>query len=216
MNTEKQPFEVLNLIVLALTVYVLGALIFDTFFNLPEEISKLLNYFDFLICIFFFFEFSVRFVKAENKWKFMKWGWVDLVASIPAVDILRLGRILRLIRILRVYKAFKSSKAFLESFSTNKVKGTFTAVLIIAFLLIIFSAISILIVENDPQSNIHTAEDAIWWAFVTISTVGYGDLYPVTMEGRIIAIVLICVGVAVFGTVTAFIASWFVTSEESK
>ena len=214
MATNKPPFEVLNLIVLALTVYVLGALLFDTFLDLPAEISTLLNYFDFLICIFFFVEFVIRFSKAENKLTFMKWGWVDLVASIPAVDILRLGRVLRLIRILRVYKAFKSFRNFADSFKENKVKGTFTGVLIIAFLLVIFASISILVVENDPNSNIHTAEDALWWAFVTITTVGYGDLFPVTTEGRSIAALLMFVGVGVFGTITAYIASWFVVSEK--
>ena len=61
----------------------------------------------------------------------------------------------------------------------------------------------------NTNSNIKTAEDAIWWAWVTITTVGYGDKYPVTTEGRIIASFLMTAGVGLFGTFTGFIASWF-------
>lgn len=61
--------------------------------------------------------------------------------------------------------------------------------------------------ETAPESNIKTAEDAIWWAFVTITTVGYGDRFPVTTEGRIIAALLMTAGVGLFGTFTGFIAS---------
>jgi voltage-gated potassium channel len=72
-------------------------------------------------------------------------------------------------------------------------------------------------VERDaPGSNIRTAEDALWWAYVTITTVGYGDKYPVTSEGRIIAVALITVGVGLFGTFTAFVASWFVEKREEE
>lgn len=85
-----------------------------------------------------------------------------------------------------------------------------TAAAIIAVLMIIFSSIAVLQVENDPNSNIKTAEDAIWWAYVTITTVGYGDKFPVTTEGRLIAALLMTVGVGLFGTFTAYLASWFV------
>jgi voltage-gated potassium channel len=80
--------------------------------------------------------------------------------------------------------------------------------------MVIFSAIAILQVEDDPSGNIKTAEDAIWWAYVTVTTVGYGDKFPVTTEGRIIAAVLMTVGVGLFGTFTAFLASWFVTEKQ--
>ncbi|MGE0021904.1 MAG: potassium channel family protein [Draconibacterium sp.] len=85
-----------------------------------------------------------------------------------------------------------------------------------AVLLIIFSSIAILQVENAPNSNIQTAEDAIWWSYVTITTVGYGDKFPVTTEGRIIASVLMTAGVGLFGTFTAYIASLFVTDKKTE
>jgi voltage-gated potassium channel len=215
-KNEENKLGLLNFIVIILSIYVLGALIIDSFFVLPQEISNLLNYVDNLICLFFFFEFSYRFYNAENKLKFMKWGWIDLLSSIPMVGYLRAGRVLRLIRLLRVVRAFKSTKNLVSHIFANKAQGAFTSVSIIAILLIIFSAIGMLQVETDPNSNIKTAEDAIWWAYATITTVGYGDRYPVTSEGRIIAAILMTAGVGLFGTFTAYIASWFVVEKNEN
>jgi voltage-gated potassium channel len=205
-----------NLTVIILTVYVLGALVVDTFWVLPTEISRVLTFFDYIICVFFFIEFLYRFIKSENKLDFMKLGWIDLLSSIPMVDFLRAGRLLRLIRLLRVIRAFRSTRQLLNYIFANKAKGTMTSVSILAFLLIIFSAIAILEVEDDLNSNIKTAEDAIWWTYTTITTVGYGDKYPVTLEGRLIAMALMTFGVGLFGTFTAYIASFFVRGNDTQ
>lgn len=211
-NSENK-FGLLNLSVLVLSIYVLGALIVDITFKLPEETNRLLNFIDIAICIFFFIEFCIRFYQAENKLKFMRWGWIDLISSIPMINYFRLGRVFRLIRLFRIFKAFRTTKHFVSYIFRNKAQGAFTSVTILAILLIIFSAIAILQVENAPNSNIQTAEDAIWWAYVTITTVGYGDKFPVTTEGRIIASVLMTAGVGLFGTFTAYIASIFVSDK---
>ena len=208
---SEEKFGLLNLTVLILSIYVLGALLIDSVYVLPKETSLLLNYIDNAICGFFFVEFCIRFVKARNKLAFMKWGWIDLISCVPMVDFLRAGRILRLIRLLRIVRAFRTTKQVVDHIFANKAQGAFTSVSIIAVLLVIFSAIGILQVENAPNSNIKTAEDAIWWAYVTITTVGYGDKFPVTTEGRIIAAVLMTAGVGLFGTFTAYVASWFST-----
>jgi voltage-gated potassium channel len=80
---------------------------------------------------------------------------------------------------------------------------------LLGILLLIFSSILILKVEDVPNGNIKTASDAVWWAFTTISTIGYGEFYPVSNAGRAIAGVLIIFGVGVFGTLSGLIASWF-------
>lgn len=209
-TTDSNSISTLNIIVIVLSIYVLVALILDTFFKLPTEVSRVLNLTDNFICIFFLIEFFIRFYKAENKLVFMKWGWIDLISSIPTFDLLRAGRTLRLIRLLRILRAFRSTKHLINHVYKNKSKGAFTTVSIIAFLMLVFSAVAILQVEDDPTSNIKTAEDAIWWAYVTITTVGYGDKYPITTEGRIIAAILMTTGVGVFGTFTGYLASWFV------
>jgi voltage-gated potassium channel len=206
----------LNLLIIILSFYVLSSLLIETFFTLPKEISKVLNYVDNLICVIFLFDFTLRFKKAENKLKFMKWGWVDLISSIPTFDFMRAGRLLRLIRLIRLIRAFRSTRHIVEHIFKNKMQGTLTSVTIISVLMLLFSSIAILQFETAPNSNIKTAEDAIWFSYSTITTVGYGDKYPVTTEGRIIAAILMTVGVGLFGTFTAFVSSWFVKSDQNN
>ena len=214
ITTSENRLGLLNLLVLVLSVYVLLALACDTFFHLEPEVSKLLSLIDDAICVFFLFEFCVRFYQTENRLEFMKWGWIDLISSIPTLEFFRPGRAFRLFRLLRILRAFRSLKHITHHVFRRRVQGAFTTVAIIAILMVIFSSIAILQVEDDPNSNIKTAEDALWWSYVTITTVGYGDKYPVTTEGRMIAVFLMTTGVGLFGTFTGFVASWFV--EERK
>jgi voltage-gated potassium channel len=212
-NEKKENLNFLNLLVLILSFYVIIALFVDTFLSLPSEVNKILRYIDNLICIVFLLDFIIRFKKAENKLVFMKWGWIDLIASIPTFDFMRAGRLLRLIRLIRLIRAYKSVKHITSHVFKNKIQGTLTSVSLIAVLVLLFSSIAILQFETAPESNIKTAEDAIWWSYVTITTVGYGDKFPVTTEGRIIAAILMTVGVGLFGTFTAYVSSWFVKSD---
>jgi len=214
---QQEPGEVqkkltgFDLVVLILSIYVLAVLLIDTFFKLPKETSRALTFIDNIICVVFFIEFFVRLYRAENKLQFLKWGWIDLVASIPNVEYLRAGRALRLIRILRIIRAFRSTKNILHHVFKTKAQGAFTSVALLAVMLVIFSSLSILQFETDPTSNIKTAEDAIWWSYVTITTVGYGDKFPVTTGGRIIGMILMTAGVGLFGTFTGFVSSWFLS-----
>ena len=206
----------INLLVLVLSFYILGILIVDALIDLPPEVHKLIVYTDYIACSVFFLDFLIRFFRAESKLAYMKWGWIDLLASIPANGVFRLGRIARVIQIIRVIKAYRSISHIVENIFKNHMKGTFTFAVIVAFMLILFSSVLILEVETAPNSNIKTAEDALWWAYVTITTVGYGDLYPVTTEGRIVALVLMTAGVGLFGVFTGYLASWFVEPEKEK
>jgi voltage-gated potassium channel len=142
----------------------------------------------------------------------MRWGWVDLVSSVPSVAVLRFRLALRLLRILR---AFRSTNHLLHHLFRSRVQGTFTAVAVIAALMIIFSSIAILQVETRADSNIKTAEYALRWAYSTTTTVGYDDKYPVTGAGRLIAAALMTVRVGLFGTFTGLLAFWFVVDKKS-
>lgn len=210
--TENLGFQ--NILIIVLSIYVLMALLVDTFFKLDPELSRLLSLIDDVICIFFLYDFLARLYLAKNKLAFMKWGWIDLIASIPTFEYFRVGRSLRLFRLLRILRAFRSLKHLTNHVFKKRTQGTITSAAVIAVLMTIFSSIAILQVENDPASNIKTAEDALWWSYVTITTVGYGDKFPVTSEGRLIAAFLMTVGVGLFGILAGYIASLFV--EESK
>lgn len=210
-------FHPFNLLIITLSFYVLVALAVDAFLDLPYQISQLLHYIDHFICVVFLTDFCIGFYQAKNKWHYMRWGWIDLISSIPAFDFMRVGRLVRLVRLLRVLRAFRSARILFRYVFKNRIHGTFATVSVVAVLVVIFSAIAILDVEADaPGSNIKTAGDALWWAYVTVTSVGYGDKYPVTAEGRFIAAILMTVGVGLFGTFTAFIASWFVAERKEQ
>lgn len=205
----QEPVSALSIVIIILSIYILLAMIADTFFRLPENVSHVLAIVDDGICIVFLIEFLMRFRRAESKWKFMKWGWIDLLSSIPSFDVFRYGRALRLFRLLRILRAFQSTRQLIRHIMRKRKEGTFAAAGLVAVLMLIFASIAILQVETSPDSNIKTGEDALWWAFSTITTVGYGDHYPVTTEGRFIAVVLMTVGVGLFGTFAAFVTTWF-------
>ncbi len=205
---SKETIGPLNFIILILSIYVLGALIVDTLMKVPPEISKILLFVDNLVCIVFLYDFILRFKQAESKLRFMRWGWIDLLSSIPFIDFLRAGRLLRLIRLLRIVRAFKSTSQLVHHVFRKRANGAITMAVVIAAMMLIFSSIAVLQVETDTNSNIKTAEDALWWAMTTITTVGYGDRYPVTTEGRIIGAILMVVGIGLFGTFSGFVSSW--------
>ncbi len=77
-------------------------------------------------------------------------------------------------------------------------------------LLVVVASAAIMSFEDVPQANIKGVEDALWWAVVTMTTVGYGDRYPVTSEGRLVGALLMIAGVGLFGTFSGFVASWFI------
>ena len=207
----REELGLLNILVFVLSIFALISLFVDFAFRLSPELSKLLHVLDNVVCIVFLIDFFVRLKNAPDKKEFLKWGWIDFVSSIPALGMARFGRIFRLLRIVRVIRAFQSTKHVFNYLFRNRIQGTFTSVVTFAVITILFSSIAMLEVEaKAPHANIKTAEDALWWSYATITTVGYGDKFPVTTTGRIIAAVLMTVGVGLFGTFTAYVASWFI------
>ncbi len=214
--TATPPVTIWQIAMLFLCIYVLGALFVDTVFRLPAEISTLLNRIDNFVCLVFIGDFVFNVITAKSNLRYLKCGWIDLVSSIPNIQILRWGRFARVVRILRILRGIRSTKLILKVLFANRAKGTFASVAKISFVLVVFSSIAILNCETSPDSNIQSASDALWWSFVTITTVGYGDFYPTTLLGRIIAAVLMTAGVGLFGTFTAYIASFFLQQEEEE
>lgn len=101
-----------------------------------------------------------------------------------------------------------------ESSDKRRAENSMLAATLVAIMLITFCSIAILHFELDADANILSADDAVWWAFTTITTVGYGDRYPTTGEGRMIAVLLMSAGVGLFGVFSGFLASWFIGEEE--
>lgn len=200
-----------HLFMFLLGIYALVAMAAQTFFHLDSSTLQVLDRVDDGLCVLFFVDFLVHLYKAPSKSKYLIWGWLDLVSSLPAIDAFRAARIARIIRILRAFRCIRSARFLASYLSQRRSDGAFFAAAMLSILLVLFSSIAMLQFETVPESNIRTAEDSLWWAFTTITTVGYGDRFPVTLEGRMIAGTLMLAGVGMFATFTGLIASLIIT-----
>jgi voltage-gated potassium channel len=200
------PFQ---LTLLVLSVVALGIIAAEALLPVPREVSRILAGVDLIACGVFFLDFVLRFRGAESKLRFLRWGWIDLLASIPNVDVLRLGRAVRVLRVLRLLRGVRSLRHLVGIMYRHKGRGGVATVVLIMFLLVVFTSVGILLCETAPDSNIRTAGDAVWWSVTTVTTVGYGDRFPVTAAGRTLAIFLMICGVGLFGTLSGVIASLF-------
>jgi len=106
-NNDVNPFQIFMLI---LSLHVVVSSLIQLIFPLSSNVSEILTSVDNIICLFFFTDFVIRFYQAENKLQFMKWGWIDLLSSVPMVEQLQFIRIIRIARILRAVQHIRSSK----------------------------------------------------------------------------------------------------------
>lgn len=215
-QAELHRFSFLDVTILVLSVYVLGVLVAQTLFPMSPEVALLLDRVDFAVCFIFLFDFAVRFRRAPSKLAFMKWGWLDLVGSIPVYEAFRWGRLARLVRIIRLLRAFRSARHLVVVLFRHRSRSIAFTTILTAALLILVSSIAVLAFEDAPESNIRTPFDAVWWAVSTMTTVGYGDRYPVTVEGKLIAMVLMVIGVGLFGVLTGLFARIFLEPDIQK
>jgi voltage-gated potassium channel len=213
-ETEIRPYE---LFMLMLCMYSLISLVAETFFHVNDDEVKILDAVDNLVCGIFLLDFMVGFAFASSKLGFLKWGWVDLLSSIPVIDLFRAGRIVRVIRILRVLRGIRVARMLARYLLRNRADGTILGAAFISIMLLVLASVAILQVEQKvPGANIQSASDALWWAITTMTTVGYGDKFPITTIGRIIASILMVSGVGLFGTLSGFVTSWILNPVEQR
>lgn len=200
--------------ILVLSIGLLAALAAEIFFHMPVEVGRLIVFIDTTICLLLFIDWVYRFLEADSKLRFMKWGWIDLLACIPFVAEFRWLRLFRIVRLLFAVRTFNRFKRVLSS---SKTSAGLSGIAVIAVLMISFGSIGVLMIEYDePEANITSAEDALWWAVVTTTTVGYGDHYPVSTSGRLIATILMVTGIGLFGTLSGVAAGFFLGGEQDK
>lgn len=174
------------------------------------EVRGVLDVADTVACGLFFLDFLITLRQAPNRWRYLyTWGWLDLLSSIPVLDAARWGRLARVARLLRVLRGVKASLVLTEVVLMRRRQSTALAAALMLLLMLVTSSVLVLMVEDVEGANIRTAEDALWWAMTTMTTVGYGDRYPVTPEGRMVAVALMGTGVGLVGVLSGLFASWF-------
>jgi voltage-gated potassium channel len=161
---------------------------------------------DDVICGFLLLDFGVRFKRSSDRKTFFKRWWIDLVGSIPLVGPLRMIRLVRLFRIVRLLRAARLARRVF-GFDSQVLSRTFGNLGVMAALLWVGTASAFYVIEHGTNPNIRDFEDALWWAMTTLSTVGYGDVYPTTQAGRLVALLTMVLGVGVLGTLAATLAA---------
>jgi len=199
-----------SLFMLAISIYVLVIIFLDSFFITDPEVKLVLQYIDFSICIFFLIDFFISLYRAENRLQYMKWGWLDLISSIPAVDPLRWARVSKIIRILRFLRTIKSIRFLIISIQQSKIQSFTLIVLLVTFLAYTICASLILEYERELDSSIKTAEDALWWAFLNIMNAKISITQAQSSVGAVMTVILNKVGLLVFAYFNAIVIAWLI------
>ena len=205
------PWDVFMLV---LSVVVLASLALEMLMDLDAEAHALLGTIDSWLCVFFLGDFVWRLATAKNRVRYMRWGWLDLLSSIPWQDLFAWGRVYRVVRVAR---AIRSVRHILLVLHRKRAQSVFLAAFLFGFLLVEISSFLVWQLEKGaPGATITDPQRAFWWAIVTITTVGYGDVYPVTAEGRLVAAFLMFGGIGLFSSLAAVLSSWLTTREVER
>lgn len=195
---------VVNLVMVMLAILSVSLLVYELSADLPKETVRFIHITDLTIALIFLSDFFIGLAAHKNRLLYFKNNWIDLLSSIPVTDGLyrsfRIFRLLRLVRVIRLIQLRKIKKTYDLAGESSKYIYLFS----ITTAVILSTAVSFFTLEIDQNPNINNFYDAIWWA-VGAGTVGYGEIYPVTWEGRLIGIFLMFFGIGLVGTVAGFV-----------
>lgn len=168
---------------------------------------------DIALTVVFLLEFITRFTAAHDRGAYLRNHWIDVVALIPTIRQLRILRLLRLLRLVRTFASIYRALTHVERLLGNR---QIAAVGVVWVAILLLTSLGLYAAENGLNETVRSPMDALWWGVVTMTTVGYGDVYPVTPEGRLAASILMVLGIGLFGVLTATVTGLIVRGEDSN
>jgi voltage-gated potassium channel len=176
----------------------------------PADEQGLLVAIETVLTVIFVAEFVTRLAAAYDRRAYLRGHWIDVVALVPAV---RGARLLRLLRLLRLVRAFAGVYRALTHMRRLAVHRGLVWLLLAWLAVAVIASIGLFVAEQGINPSIKNPADALWWGIVTLTSVGYGDIVPVTAEGRLFGAVLMILGITLFAGITGTITSFFVASD---
>ena len=209
--------SVYDLVIGILAIFSLILLIPIYFGHLSSQDVAMLYYVEDALCVVFLLDFFRSLHLAQDKWGYFLrgGGWLDLLGSIPisAFAIFRFARLFRIVRLLQKMTGGELRRMFTGRLAQNTLLFTLVTALILVFTI---AWLVLLAEQSSPNANIKTYHDAVWWAFVTITTVGYGDYYPVSGWGQSFAVILMFFGLGIIGVLSSYLSSTFISLQRRR
>lgn len=220
--TFRKTSNAYSIFILVLTVLSLAVMVV-MLLPISEATLTLLRVYDNVICVIFLVDFFLNLRGASKKSDYFigQRGWLDLIGSLPSLGVLRisgllrLARLSRLARILRLLRGEQKAALVKDVLENRSQYAVFITLFLTILVLTVASVLVLQFESRSPDANIITGWDALWYAIVTITTVGYGDYYPVTFWGRITATFIMFAGVGIIGALASILASLLVGSSTS-
>lgn len=199
---------------LIFTVLLIVPLVFD----LSEGTERTFIAIDWIIWAIFTVEYLIRLYLAPEKGRFIRGNLIDLaVIVLPFLRPLRVARSARALRVLRAAPAATALGRSIDTARDVLTRRKLHYALAVTGVVVVAAALLVETVERDaPDGNIHGIGDALWWAITTVTTVGYGDRFPTTAAGRGVGVVLMVMGIALFGFLAGNLASFFLERHEEE
>ncbi len=214
-DTDSKSGKAFALLIQSLIIVSLISFSIDTLPNLPLATKELLYAIEVVTVTIFTFEYALRIIAAEKTLKFVFsfYGLVDLAAILPfyistGLD-LRAVRVFRLLRLIRILKLFKYNQA-INRFHRAIVIAKEELILFgfISIIMLYLSAVGIYYFENAAQpEQFKSVFHSLWWALTTLTTVGYGDMFPITAGGKLFTFFVLVIGLGIVAVPTGLIAS---------
>jgi voltage-gated potassium channel len=210
-----------SIFMLVLTIMSLAIMVL-LLLPLSEATHQVLFVYDNVVCVIFLVDFVLNLRRASSKRQYFinERGWLDLIGSIPTFGVFRFTALLRLARLSRLARIARllggeNRKGLVRDVLKNRGQYAAFITVLSAFMVLVTSSVLVLQFESkSADANITTGGDALWWAVVTITTVGYGDQYPVTSLGRLTGVAVMFAGVGIIGALASILASILVPQPE--
>lgn len=217
---RSNAYELFILVLTVLSLAIMVVLVLP----ISEATRQLLTAYDNAICVVFLVDFSGNLWRAPTMREYFigRRGWLDLLGSIPSLGafryagLFRLARLSRLARITRLLRGQKKRELVDDVLEHRGQYAAFVAVMAALIVLVVCSVLVLQFESRAADANITTGGDALWWALVTITTVGYGDYFPVTGAGRITGAFVMFAGVGIIGALASILASVLVPPPKAE